>query len=140
MGSRGVIPKRQAERRRRNLEGRADIVRRDGAVRVPPAPQDLHPIARRWYRSLSSSGQSGFFEPSDWAAALYVAEAMTRNLNAPRFSGPMFTAVWDALESLLTTEQARRRSRLEVQRAVNDEAEKRPGVTAIDEYRRSLAT
>jgi hypothetical protein len=131
-------PKRASERRRRNLDSKPTAVKRTGAVEQPPAPGTLHEIARDWYASLALSGQAEFYEPSDWAAALYVAEAMTKNLRARKFSGQLFGVVWGAMNDLLTTEQARRRARVEVERALEETA-KRPGVTALDQYRKALA-
>lgn len=135
------LPKRNAERRRRNAESKNDQARRRGRVPVPAAPKHLHEVARRWYLSLRHSGQSDFFEPSDWAAALYVAEAMTRNLEASRFSAQMFGAVWAAMEAMLTTEAARRRARVEVERDLAESAAPPPpGVSAIEEYRARMAS
>ncbi len=63
---------------------------------------------------------------------------MTRNLAAKRSSAQMFAAVWSAMDDLLTTEAARRRARLEVERGGEGDEEK-PGVTAIKDYRKRLA-
>lgn len=136
-GGRGPVPRRSNERRRRNKDGEAQSVTVAGQVKVPPLPKHIHPIARRWYRSLRESGQSQYFEPSDWADALYVAEAMTRNLEAPRFSSELFGKVQDAMDRLLTTQAARLRARIQVERDMG-EAQTEGNVTAIDEYRKQL--
>ncbi|MDH2424746.1 hypothetical protein [Sphaerisporangium sp. TRM90804] len=102
-----------------------------------PEPDELwHPIAQDWYVSLAVSGQAKFYQPSDWQVARYVAEAMTRNLNASRFSAQMFAAVMGAMTELLTTEGARRRARLELERRRPDDEE--AGVTVLDDYRAAL--
>lgn len=138
----GPVPKRSNERRRRN-KVQTDAVQRPGAVHSPRLPsvktaagQAIHPVARRWYNAIRQSGQADFFEPTDWAAALFVVEAMSRNLYSTRFSAGLFGVVWNAMEALLTTEAARRRSRLEVERGLVEEEQ--PGVTAIEEYRQML--
>jgi hypothetical protein len=113
------------------------MARRVGPVAVPELPKGVHDVARRWYASLAESGQVDYFEPSDWAAAVFVAVAMSKNIRGRRFSAPLFGVVWGAMNDLLTTEQARRRARIEVERDIGDQ-EERPGVTAIDEYRRAL--
>lgn len=137
MGSRGPVPKRSTERRRRNKDSQITAtVKTAGPVKAPPASKDWHPIARSWYRSLKESGQSQFYEPSDWAAAKYVAEVMSRHLAREQPSAQLFTGIWSALTDLLTTEAARRRVRMEVERG-DDEPED-AGVTALDEYRRAL--
>lgn len=134
---RGPVPKRSEERRRRNKNPDDRTVIMRGVVEVPDPPAKLHTVAKRWYLSLADSGESQYYEPSDWAAALYVAEAMTKNLRSTRFSGQLFSSVWSAMQDMLTTESARRRSRLEVKRAIEDaEDDDRP--TAIDEYKARL--
>jgi hypothetical protein len=127
MGSRGPVPKREDQRRRRNAPevetATAPSANPDGAD-APPAEESWHPIARRWYDSLVNSGQSFFFEPSDWAQAAYVAEAMSRNLNqGQRLSGQLFASVISAASDLLTTEGSRRRLRIELSKAEASEVD-----------------
>ena len=167
----GPLPKRSSERRRRNKVPGETVVQRTGAVPVPAAPKDLHSIARRWYLSLKKSGQSDWFEPSDWAAALVLAQKLSSHfaadsfairlcalaarliagpeakteiaaelvemsLNTPRGSAAEFGVIWAGMEALLTTESARRRARIEVERGL---AEAEAGAPkAIDEYRKMV--
>src|SRR5688572_8527359 len=112
MGTRGPAPKRIQERLghiSKATKAEVSTVVRQGPVRVPAADKNWHPIALRWYRSLKDSGESEWYEPSDWAAAQYVAQAMSKNLSDQKFSAVLFSSVWSAMESLLTTEAARRR-------------------------------
>lgn len=140
MGARGPIGKRSEELMgHRSKEEKDAVTKAPGALEVPvPDPDELwHPIARRWYEALAASGQSRFYEPSDWAAAQYAAEAMSRNLNAgQRFSAQLFTAIWSAMNDLLTTEGDRRRVRMELQRPATGKADE--GVTVLDDYRAAL--
>lgn len=139
MGARGPVPKRSAERRRRNKPDGPDLAQAPSAPEVswPDPDAAWHPVARDWYLSLAVSGQSRFYEPSDVATARYVAEAMSRNLNTSRFSAQLFAAVSSAMTELLTTEGARRRVRIELER-VKGETETPAGVTAINDYRAAL--
>lgn len=138
MGARGPVPKRSEERRRRNIGDAPTIAVRSEPVVAPDPPKRLHEVALRWYESLRESGQSDLYEPSDWAAAQLVAVAMNKCLRGKRFSAPLFAAVWAAANDLLTTEQARRRARVEVQRALEEQEEQRPGITAIADYKNAL--
>lgn len=144
MGTRGPVPKRSTERRRRNKDSKPDIVVIEAtapaaAVVVVPKPNRLwHPIARDWFKSLSESGQAQYFEPSDWQAARYVAEVMSKNLKQPKFSSMLFQSIWTAMQDLLTTEAARRRVRMEIERKPAGD-EPAPGVIAIADYRKRLA-
>ena len=138
MGRRGPVPKRTATRRRRNADSvETTTTQREGRALPPELPEDSHAVARAWYDSLAASGQSTYYEPSDWAAAVYVAEAITRNLAARRFSYQAFATIFSAMADLLTTEASRRRVRMEIERA-RDEEEESAGVAAIEDYRAML--
>jgi hypothetical protein len=89
-------------------------------IDIPEPDGNWHPIAEQWYASLQTSGQRIFYENSDWAQAYYIADAMSRSLFATRFSGNLFAAVITATHELLTTEGARRRLRIELERATAD--------------------
>ena len=139
-GTRGPVPKRSNERRRRNKESKVETVKPlTEKVKQPPADPKWHPIAREWYESLAISGQAHFYEPSDWIFAKYVAEAMSRNLKAPKtkFSSVLFASVCSGMSDLLTTEAARRRVRMEIER--NGVSEQPASVTAIADYRKRLS-
>ena len=64
---------------------------------------------------------------------------MTRHLNSGRVSAQMLAALWSAMTDLLTTEAARRRVRLEIERGDDgaDEAEAAK-VRVLDAYRRGV--
>lgn len=135
----GPVPKRSTERRRRNADSVPTKVKVTAALKVkaPRLPAETHPIARRWYRALTTSGQSKFFEPSDWAAALLLAAELTRMLEG-RFSAMAFAALWSAMGDLGTTEAARRRVRIEIERPDDADEAEAAGVAMLDQYREAL--
>lgn len=142
MSTRGPVPKRSEERRRRNKENH-QVEQAPSATLVPtasPEPDpDWHPVALDFFVSLSHSGQSQFYEPSDWALAVYVTEAMSNSLNHQRegrMSAHMFAAVLAGATELMASEGSRRRLRLELTR--DDTPKENAGVTALNEYRRAL--
>lgn len=137
MGTRGPIPKRESERRRRNKpDTETTKIEMTELVEAPDVDSTWHELAKDWYKSLSESGQSNFFEPSDWAAARILAHDLTRHLENRRPSSQWLAALWGAMNDLLTTEGARRRVRMEIKR---DEPEPGSGdgasVTRLDDYR-----
>jgi len=141
-GSGGPVPKRSDQRRRRNAPepGRELIKAEAGALpEMPPASEEWHPAARQWYAALAESGQAQFYEASDWATAFYVAEAMSRNLHQGRFSAQLFAAVMSGMTELLTTEGARRRARIELERAGGDAGDSADAakVAQMNEYRKA---
>jgi hypothetical protein len=153
VGSRGPVPKRSDQRRRRN-EPEVPIDQAPGApeVMVPDVDETWHPIAQNWYTSLAASGQSSFYEPSDWATAYLIAESMSRDLspqavgiieNGPRageviydvtpVKGANLNAYLKAFGNLLVTEGDRRRASVELQRpAPEDPDAKRASATVTD--------
>lgn len=137
-GKGGHTPKRSSQRMGHRTKAElaaVDKVSVPGAVEVPAESDEWHPIALDWFRSLAESGQARFLEPSDWQAARYVAEVMTRNLNADRFSAQLFANVFSAMESLLTTEASRRRVKMEIERGDPGGTEQDSPVAQLDEYR-----
>jgi hypothetical protein len=180
-GSRGPLPKRSEERRRRNLPDRPvdrvaiggdvdDLFGDDlpderteqrhefagaGPVAMPPADEHWHPIAKMIYESLPQSGQSMFFEPSDWAAAYLVCESISRDLEEQvvgttesgqvikdfiPMKGASLAAYTKILGELGMTEGARRRLSIELTRATPEKAagELPEGVIDIKSAREGL--
>jgi len=138
MGSRGPVPKRSSERAgHRTKAERPDVVRIAEPAKAPRARRGWAPAAKAWYRALARSGQSRYFEPSDWELARLVAELLSRQLRAERPSAEMVKACLAAMASLGTTEADRRRMRIEVERPEegSDEA-RQAAVTVLEEFRR----
>lgn len=133
--TRGPIPKRSDQRRRRNVTPGLEQAPAAAAVKIPPASRDWHPIARDWYRSLKASGQSRYYEPSDWATARYFAELMSMSLQSGDVNASLISAIINGSRDLMTTEGQRRRVSLELTRAAtgaDDEAsEARDRVAAV---------
>lgn len=148
----GPPPKRSTQRRRRNKPDESTtaslVVATVRGTKVKPPAEDRawHPIAKGWYRSLKESGESAFFEPSDWQAARLCAHVLTRTLRdhedkgAPLRAG-MIETIWSMMGDLLTTETSRRRARIELERAASDEGKSAAApatVTIMDQYREQL--
>lgn len=150
MGARGPVNKRSDQLRRKNIPD-TPVDTAPGAVnvKVPAADEEWHPIARQWYESLEPSGQSVFYEPSDWATAYLIAESISRDLN-PQFvavteqgevikeripmKGASLTAYLRAMTALMATEGDRRRARLELERAAAVDEDEAASVTALSDY------
>jgi hypothetical protein len=123
-----------------------------GAAEVPiPPPGDWHPAVLSWYESLGKSGQSFYYEPSDWAMAVLIAESMSREFEPvlvinqltgtehyvnPPISGARFGHYLKAFTSLLVAEGDRRRARLELERPTSANGGEVKSVSFMDEARR----
>lgn len=87
MGTRGPAPKRSDQRLRRNTnyKPRSGVA---GEGSQPPFEGDekWHPVAKEMWASLPESGQSKWYEPSDWVSAYILCETISRELE-PQFVG-----------------------------------------------------
>ena len=139
MGTRGPVPKRSAERRRRNKPAIPIATGTAGArtFKQPDALPGWDPAMRRWYKSLAKSGQAEFYEPSDWEAARFVAAHGTTLIN-DGLTARGLAALLSAMGDLLTTEGARRRAGVELQRKGAGDDVEPEGVTVLAEYRADL--
>lgn len=145
----GPPPKRSEERRRRNKDAveteKVDIAElASHDVEIPVADENWHPVAAMWYESLKSSGQSIFYEPSDWATAYVLADVLDRWLKPQdvkvgqigvgngdsaggdityvfeqkilAMPGGTLTAILKGMSALMVTEGERRRLKIELER------------------------
>lgn len=136
----GPVPKRTDQRRRTNVPDGVQVTKAPAAdvVVAPPPDPSWHQVASRWYESLKSSGQSVFYEDSDWATAYLLAETMSRSLSTGEPpTGAELTAWLKGMAPLMVTEGDRRRARLELERPSGEEVP--ADVSELDEYRARLA-
>lgn len=157
MGERGPVPKPSSQRRRRNkTPAKKTINSTRSSVEPPAAEASWHPAARAWFDALKDSGQSAFYEPSDWATAHLIAESISRDLKPQvvgineetgkpvmatiPMKGASLSAYLKAMTSLLVTEGDRRRAGLELERQhlIPDTGEEPTDVTNIEDYRARL--
>jgi len=166
MGARGPAPKRDAERRRRNKKNttkgksgvKAEKAKTDATSELAEGQEkpnsQWHPVAKKWYVSLATSGQHEFYEPSDWAVAYLIAESISRDLkpqvvgitdsgkvvkSSIPMKGASLAAYLKAMTALMVTEGDRRRAGLELEREAAKPPPKPARVRSLDEYRKRAA-
>lgn len=118
MGQKGVIPKRSEERIRRN---KPDIeitkIPMQGSVDQPALDiVNPHPIVTDLWWAMGESGQSKWYEPSDWQYARFILHFANDLLHQSRPNANLLQTVNSALGELLVSEGARRRVRMEIER------------------------
>ena len=138
----GPVPKRSEQRRRRNKDV-VEVERVEAQPGVLYGPElglpDVHPLAAEWYESLRRSAQSVYFQPSDWAQAKVWTDLLSRELKKAAKPSAVMIAAWSsAAAELLTTEGARRRLRIEIERGPEVDKDEEAAVAKLDEYRRRL--
>lgn len=153
MSHMGPVPKRTDARAGKHAKAESEAVTKDviGSPQVEP-PQgnpEWHHIVRAWYNSLAQSGQSYFYEPSDWVTAIWVAEQMHRELSpkpivltrtdgstyvewhdAPMLGASM-SAILKAMNDMMTTEPARRRAQIELQKGGSAKPEQSGAILSL---------
>lgn len=137
-GPRGPVPKRSAQRRRRNIDAKPDIVAlpvSSDSTERPLASEFWPETVSRLYESLAKSGQSQFYEPSDWAFAHLLCDMLARGFAAEKMPALIVTGVMADLARLGVTEGDRRRMRIELERA--DPNAQPASISRMDKYRRA---
>lgn len=138
----GPIPKRSEDLARgKRYEPEGSIQTTKGIARggkAYPAKGTWHPMAKQWYNSLKKSGIADYFELSDWATAVVVAEELSNYLKTDpmRRNGQMLTTLLTTMTSLGATEGERRRMRIELEAPKLQEVP--ASVTAINNYKKTL--
>jgi hypothetical protein len=81
-------------------------------IPIPEVNPQWHPQARSWYNALKLSGQSSFYEASDWATAVLCAQLYDMFM---RTRSPQFMAHFVKLSAQLgVTIVDRKRNRIEL--------------------------
>lgn len=150
MGTRGPVPNRSEDlsrpRERRGAAAGPEVTK--GTLRpvvIPEADPEWHPIAHMLWEGLIASGQSDFYQQSDWAFAYSLMEDLTRYKEPLvskdgefyfKRSGQMLQTIYSAMERLLVTEGDRRRVRIELAEPVPEQDP--AAVIAIADYQAGL--
>lgn len=120
MGSRGPVPKRSDQRRRRNAPAIATTKVDGGAAKPPKLGFEAHPIVADWYAALADGPEAKFYSPALWHRARVVAKIMSGVLESGRPSAQMYSALQTDMKSLLVDAGELRRLGIEVQEAPGD--------------------
>jgi hypothetical protein len=145
----GPPPKREEERRRRNKDGvEIEKVNLDELisqeVEIPVADENWEPLTKSYWDSFKHSGQSIWYEPSDWMTAYTLMEILDRWLKPQdvkvgqsgsagaengggdvdyifeakivAMPGGVLSSILKGLTALMATEGDRRRLRIELER------------------------
>lgn len=137
----GPPPKEQ--RRRRNADTYADVksvVVDDGELTGPALEgPDWSPRARAYWDMWRRSPQAKVFLATDWARLRLVLPLLEDYMKRP--TAQKLSAIASSEAALGATVADRLRLRMRVQKADDaaEDAQAPAGVTALDEYRRSLA-
>ena len=148
-----AIPKRESElarpRERKGKDQQSTVVGVRRQVNIPEADPDWHPIAKGLYESAKASGQSDFYQDSDWWSLWNLCEEISvyKNMGykyldketgeevfVKKRSGQLFQAIMSNMASLLMTEGDRRRVRMELQEPPKEEVNLAL-VAKLDTYR-----
>ena len=139
MGSRGPVPKRSEDRKRRNEVNvtRAASGSPDGVV-WPEAPEEWTLVARMLWESLPKSGQSRFYEQSDVALAFFACQEISEYQLSPKKNAQRLSSILTALSSLCVAEGDRRRVGIELSRGDEELSEEEATVTVMNQWKKRM--
>lgn len=145
----GPVPNRSDDLSRKRDANRGDRPElKAGTLRevsIPHEDPDWHPIAKRMWKGLKTSGQSDFFQNSDWAFAyslmddlsMYKKPLLSKDgVEYHKRSGQMLQVIMQSLERLLVTEADRRRARIEL--SAPEEESTPAAVLVMNDYKKGL--
>ena len=146
----GPVPHREDDLARpRERRGSGQVPVTKGVlrpVRIPDPDPEWHSIARMLWDGCVESGQSDFYQQSDWAFLFSICEDLSMykrpmvtkdGVEYHKRSGQMLQTIYTALDRLLVTEGDRRRVRIEL---TEPSPEGDPAsVTAIADYKARLS-
>lgn len=140
MGARGPVPNRDQDlarpRSRKGGDQQSVTQGEMRPVKIPNADSNWHPIARKLWDSLKTSGQADFYQNSDWAFAYSLCEDLSYYKKSGKRSGQMLQTIYSAFERLLVAEGDRRRVRIELTEPVPEQDS--AAVVAIADYKKVL--
>lgn len=143
MGARGPVPALEIDlarpRYRKGSEQGMPVTKGERhEVRDWSPDSKWSPLAKDLFGSVATSGQSDFYQDSDWIVLKLVCEEITRFQKSPelRARGQWLSAIQSLMTNLLLTEGDRRRVRIEL----TEPAKVNPGFTLISmkEYGEAL--
>lgn len=143
VGVRGPVPKRSEDRRGHHSRDERPPIKSAPAGkrhRPPAASKEWHPIAVRLYNSAKKSGQSAFYEASDWAMLYSLCDDLSYYKSQAKRSGQMLASVMSGLSSLLLTEGDRRRVQIELEQPEDDLSAHEAHVARMEDWRARLSS
>ncbi len=113
----GPVPNRPGDHSRDrdlNRAGRLPISK--GTLRpvdnIPPHDESWPEMVQDLYLSAAESGQSDFYQQSDWMMWWSLCDDLAYYKKQTRRSGQMLQTIYSAMTDLLVTEGARRKARV----------------------------
>lgn len=117
--------KKEAERRRTQgpISGNARHGELRPVTRIPAANAEWHKRAKDWYNALAKSGQSDYYQASDWAKAQIVGDLLTFVYESRFYRCAAVLAEINSMMSSLGTSEGDRRQvmRVELELPVEEE-------------------
>ena len=129
----GVPPKPDAQRRRRNKPasyGAAEPVVTGQAQRQPPLGFDAHPLVTDLWAALADSVESDFHSAVDWQRARMEMFYANELLQGGVPSANQWTSLQHGLNELLLSPAIKRRAGIELKRASDADADAAVSMTA----------
>lgn len=107
--------------------------RSEDDVFIPPVDEEWHPIAKMLYKSAQTSGQSRFYQSSDWVVLYSFCEDLSNYKFHDKRSPTMLASLNSVMLNLCLTEGDRRKVHIELEKDLPTE-DKSAGLTVMSEW------
>jgi hypothetical protein len=108
-------------------------------VKIPAGNKDWHPRAKALYASLKTSGQSDYYQNSDWQIALIACDLLSYCYGVNFYKCTMLLAEINTMLTQLGVTEGARRQTMRVELEFPVEEEQSAEENAIDEVAALLA-
>lgn len=137
----GPVPNRPEDQSRERDANRGDrLPISKGTLRpvenVPAPAEDWPEMVQELYLSAAASGQSDFYQESDWWLWYSLCEDLAYYKRMGKRSGQMLQTIYSTMTDLLVTEGARRKARVILTDPEPEEDD--AAVLALADYRSEL--
>lgn len=138
-----AVPNRSTDlsrERNANRSDRTPLKKGEAFPSVIPDPDpNWHRVAKMIWNSLEDSGQSQFYQQSDWAIAYALCDEMSeyKLAHGKAKSAMKLQIIMQGLGDLLVTEADRRRARIELEEP-DDGKQEAASVTVMADYEKAL--
>lgn len=137
----GPVPNRTGDLSRERDANRGDKIPVSKGVLLPTtiprvSDKEWHPIAKRLWDAAKTSGQSAYYQNTDWVMLYSLCDDLSVYKKSGNRSSVMLAAIMSGLSNLLLTEADRRRARIELE--APEDPQQDAELIAIDGYKDML--
>ena len=108
-------------------------------ITIPRMNGQWHPVAKMLWKAVKESGQTKFYQSSDWAMLYSLCDDISYAKQQKKRPAQLIQTIYSELGNLLVSEGSRRRVQIELYRPTEEEL-KSSDVAVMSEWQKKFAT